>query len=59
MREKLEKIIKLLEFSISNLDSLSVLLRKIDLSVDFRKCTRYFILSTDGACVVAVSILGK
>ena len=43
----------------SNLDSLSVTLRKINLSIDLRKCTLYFILSTDGACVVAVSISGK
>ena len=39
-------------YLISNLDSLSLILRRIDLS----KCTRYFILSTiDDADVAAVS----
>ena len=49
---KSKKDYSIIRISISNLDSLSLILRKIDLS----KCTRYFILSTtDGAVVAAVS----
>ena len=49
--KKSKKDYSIIRISISNLDSLSLILRKIDLS----KCTRYFILSTtDGAVVAAV-----
>ena len=41
--------------SISNLDSLSLILRMIDLS----KCTRYFILSTTDGAGVAGSFTEK